>query len=146
MPDPHGGKPPYQSATDISQQTGGVPAPGMVLRPMESVISISEVVDTRVNHTGPVEICAAIQGAYDRARSQLVAQLDSYLQQPPLTERYRPKWLPAAETLREHVPKDEAAEVARDMFHGWVRRVRKAIPPAGSPELTAPFGDAEKDH
>jgi hypothetical protein len=105
---------------------------------MESVISISEVVGTRESPLGIVEVCATVESSYDRVPSQLVARLDACVQTTQGT-KLRPQWLPAAETLREHLARADASEVARDMFHRWVRRVRETIPDAGSsePELTA---------
>lgn len=97
---------------------------------MEPVISISEVVEKREMPGGMVEVCAVIESTFDKAQQQLVAQLGSHLQQSNATTHLRPRWLPADQTLREHVARAEASDVARDMFHRWVRRVRQTIPNA----------------
>ena len=95
---------------------------------MEPVISISEVVEKRESADGVWEVCATIESRYDKAQHLLTAQLESYLQREGDAAHQHPAWLPAAETLREHVDRSEASDLARDIFHRWVRRVRQSVP------------------
>lgn len=95
---------------------------------MESVISISEVVDKQESPSGMLEICATLESTYDKATHELIARLGSHVQQDKDARRLTLPWLPAAETLREHVGREEASDVARDMFHRWTERVRHCVP------------------
>ncbi len=96
--------------------------------PMEAVISISEVVEKHETPEGELETCATLEARYDRAQQQLVVELGSHVQRAKDARRTSPPWLPAGETIREHVPREEATEVARDIFHRWAARVRQAVP------------------
>lgn len=95
---------------------------------MEPIISISEVVEKRETPGGMLGVCATIESSYDKSKHQLIAQLGSYIQPEHSADHLHPGWLPAPETLREQVDKDEASDLARDMFHRWVRRVRTSVP------------------
>ena len=68
---------------------------------------------------------------FDEARQHLVVRLDSCLRTTDLRsreERIHADWLPKPEVVDEGVELGEADEVARDVFHRWVRRVRQAVP------------------
>ena len=61
----------------------------------------------------------------------MVLQLEAFLRPTDLLakERHlRAAWLPPNETVSESVARDECHEVAREIFHRWVRRVREAAP------------------
>lgn len=112
---------------------------------MKSDIFLSEVVDKRETVSGLLEVCASADGQFDRATSHLVVRLDAYLQDLQ-GEKFRPGWLPQAETIREHAPREEIHEVGRDIFRRWVKRVHSSLPgaiplgPDGKPN-TAPAGN-----
>lgn len=95
---------------------------------MESVISISEVVDKQPSSNGELEICATLESTYDKVGQQLTVRLGCHAQQAQDARRVSMAWLPAEETLREHVGREEASDVARDIFHRWAERVRHAVP------------------
>ena len=38
-------------------------------------------------------------------------------------------WLPGKSRVTEHAPREEASQVAHDVFASWVRKVRHSIPP-----------------
>jgi hypothetical protein len=95
---------------------------------MESVISISEVVEKQPSPNGILEVCATLESTYDKAAQQLTALLGCHVQEALGARRLAGPWLPAAETLREHVAREEASDVARDMFHRWAERVRHCVP------------------
>ena len=94
---------------------------------MKSDIFISEVVDTREVGKDIIEVCANVDGRYDRASSTLEIKQDAYLQNPA-GEQFRPSWFPQGETIREHLPHEEIQELGRSIFHRWVKRVREAVP------------------
>jgi hypothetical protein len=95
---------------------------------MESVISISEVVDKQQSPNGELEICATLESTYDKAAQRLVARLGCHVQQAPDARHIPMAWLPAGETVREQVDRDEASDLARDIFHRWAERVRHCVP------------------
>lgn len=94
---------------------------------MDAVISISEVVEKWEKPEGELEICATLESWYDRAAQQLTLQVGSSAHLMPGARPVPLSWLPAPETIREHAPRIEATEIARDVFHRWVSRVRRAV-------------------
>ena len=101
---------------------------------MRKVLSISEIVQTLDRETEPQELCAAAEAEYDDGRAILVVTLDAFVRQVHHArpdECTRPDWLPHAETLHESVSGEEASDLARDIFHGWIKKVRASV--AGRP-------------
>lgn len=98
---------------------------------MKRVIDTSEVLGTVETPQGIREVCAAANAEYDEGASRLVVKLDAYLRTTDLRtkeQRFAASWLPKPETVRESVGPDETVEMARDIFHRWVRKIREAIP------------------
>lgn len=98
---------------------------------MKRVIDTSEVLGTVETPQGMCEVCAAADAHYDEDVARLVVKLDAYLRTTDLRakeQRFPAGWLPKPETVRESVGPDETVEMARDIFHRWVRKVREAIP------------------
>jgi hypothetical protein len=78
-------------------------------------------------------VCATADANYDEATHRISVKLDSYLRPVPAragADPFREPWLPAAETVNESVSQEEGDALARDVFHSWIIRVRKAMPPA----------------
>jgi hypothetical protein len=97
---------------------------------MKTVISISEVVETASDWRGEWEVCASADATYDETNSVLIVHLKSFSR--PVETRSEPEiplpdWMPAGETVRERVSLEEAVEVAKDIFHRWVTRIRRCI-------------------
>ena len=68
---------------------------------------------------------------YDAGTSELVVRLDAFLRNLDLRTKEthsRETWIPKGETLRDHVAEDECVEMAREIFHGWVKKVRNSAP------------------
>ena len=98
---------------------------------MKRVTDTIEVLGTVESPQGSCEVCASADAQYDEDASRLVAKLDAFLRTTDLLtkeKRFRAEWLPKSETVREAVGPDETVEMARDIFHRWVQRVRKAVP------------------
>jgi hypothetical protein len=98
---------------------------------MERVLDISEVLGEVDTPRGRVELCASAIASYDELKTCLEVWLDSFLR----TKDYQAKekqfhagWLPKPETMVEPVGPDEAIEMSRDIFHSWVRKVRRSVP------------------
>jgi hypothetical protein len=80
--------------------------------------------------TQDLEACATAEALYDEEQSQLIIEMDSFLR--PADLRFKEEHLPAdflpeRQTFKDSVSQDEAAELARDIFHRWVRTVRESV-------------------
>ena len=98
---------------------------------MKRVIDTSEVLGTVDTAEGVREVCVTADASYDESAARLVVKLDSFLRNMDLVtkeKRFSADWLPKPETLHESVGPDETVEMARDIFHRWVRKVRQAVP------------------
>ena len=98
---------------------------------MKRIIDTSEVVGTVDMPQGTCEICADADANYDEEAARLTVKLDAFLRTTDLRSKERrlsADWLPGKETVTESVGPDETVEMARDIFHQWVRKVRKAAP------------------
>ncbi|MFM7102951.1 MAG: hypothetical protein ACKOET_13860 [Verrucomicrobiota bacterium] len=97
---------------------------------MRGVISLSEIVTTLEGPAGPEEVVATAEGSYDDTHRQVAVQLEAFLRPVDLVhaeQHLAAGWLPAAQTAREGVDREEASSLARDLFHRWVRKVREAV-------------------
>jgi hypothetical protein len=85
---------------------------------------------------GTCEVCAAAGAGFDETAGQLVVRLDAFLRPAGLRVKeghFRADWLPENETITEGVGREESAEMAREIFHRWVRKVREAAPQLHGP-------------
>ncbi len=99
--------------------------------PMKRVIDTSEVLGTVETAEGTCELCASADAAFDETARRLVVRLESFLRPTDLVAKerhFRPDWLPANETVSESVGLDDCREMAREVFHRWVRKVRETAP------------------
>ena len=98
---------------------------------MKHVIDTSEVLGTVVMPEGECEVCASAVAQYDEEAGRLRVQLDAFLRTTDLRKkekRLAADWLPRPQTLVEGVGPDETVELAKEIFHRWVTRVREASP------------------
>ena len=98
---------------------------------MKRIIDTSEVLGTVEIPEGTREVCASAEANYDEDARRLVMKLDAYLRNTELVtkeKRFAAAWLPKSETVRESVGPDEAMAMAREIFHRWVQKVRRAVP------------------
>lgn len=98
---------------------------------MKRVIDTSEVLGTVAVPEGTCELFAAADAGFDEAAGQLVVKLEAFLRPAGFLAKerhFRANWLPANETVTESVAREESGEVAREIFHRWVRRVRESAP------------------
>jgi hypothetical protein len=103
----------------------------MVLWQMKRVIQTSEVLGNVDRPEGTCEVCASADAGYDELAGRLAIELTAFLRPIGLQvkeRRFRADWLPADETITESVARNECLDVARQIFHRWVGRVRKAAP------------------
>jgi hypothetical protein len=98
---------------------------------MKRIIDTSEVLGAVDESDGTYEVCVSADANYDDTAGRLVVQLESFLRTTDLRSKEKhlsANWLPKSETITESVPPSEASEVARNIFHRWVRKVRAAAP------------------
>src|SRR5881394_3959079 len=98
---------------------------------MKRVIDTSEVLGSVQTIEGEREVCVSADANYDEDAGRLVIKLDAFLRNTDLVtkeKRFSAEWLPKPELVRESVGPDEKVEVAREIFHRWVRKVREAVP------------------
>ena len=98
---------------------------------MKRVIDTSEVLGTVEVPEGMCEVCVSADASFDEAAGRMVVKLEAFLRPAGLLVKerhFRADWLPANETVTESVGREESGEMAREIFHGWVRKVREAAP------------------
>ena len=97
---------------------------------MARAISITEILGTIQD--GKVEVCASAETEYDPATEKVVVTLGAFTRRVAVSGngRHLPEpWLPRDERVCEHLPRSDADEFTKDVFHGWVRKVRASVPP-----------------
>lgn len=98
---------------------------------MKRIIDTSETLGAVETPEGRRELCASADATFDEKANRLVMKLDSYLRPTDLLakeRRTRAGWLPENETITESVALEECREMACEIFHRWVRKVREAAP------------------
>lgn len=99
---------------------------------MKRVIDTSEVLGNVETPDGTCEVCVSADAGFDEAAERLVVKLEAFLRPAGLLVKerhFRADWLPANQTITESVGCEECGEMAREIFHRWVRKVREAAPP-----------------
>ena len=98
---------------------------------MKSLFDTIEVLGTLETARGTCELCAAANAEYNPEALKLEVKLDAFLRTTDLRsaeQRFAEAWLPKPELVRESVEQAEAVEMARDIFHSWVRKVKERAP------------------
>jgi hypothetical protein len=99
----------------------------------EEIMSTSEILGTI--RDGKFQVCATAEAEYDHDARAISIVLDAFTRKavagPNGTHLAEP-WLPKSECVREHLSREEADDFVKDVFHGWVKKVRASIP-ADSP-------------
>jgi hypothetical protein len=103
---------------------------------MKRIIDTSEVLGTVETPDGTCEVCVSADANYDDEAGRLIVRLESFLRTTTLRakeKRVSAIWLPKPETVTESVGPDDTVELAREIFHRWVKKVRAAAPSLHSP-------------
>jgi hypothetical protein len=98
---------------------------------MQRVIDTSEVLGTVETPEAAGELCASADARFDETTGRLLVKLEAFLRPTGFLAKerhFRADWLPGNETVTESVSREECHEVAREVFHRWVRKVREAAP------------------
>jgi len=96
---------------------------------MKNLINLSEILGTIED--GAIEVCASATADYDAAAAKVTVTLDAFARPsvPAGPNGHAPApWLPKAESVTEHLPREEADAFTHDVFGNWVRRVRSSVP------------------
>lgn len=99
---------------------------------MEHLNSISEIIGTLEDREGEVQICATADTFYDAAEERVVVELGALARHVTASggdgTQVPEPWLPKGQRVSEHLPRIEVTDFTKDVFHGWVRTVREAVP------------------
>jgi hypothetical protein len=98
---------------------------------MKRIISSSEIIRLFTREDHEFEVCATGAANFDERKSQLIVELDSFIRPAEVRakETHLPAdWLPRKQTLREFVAHDAAVDLAKDIFHRWVGKLRQSVP------------------
>ena len=98
---------------------------------MKRIISTSEIIGSFTRDEREFEVCATAEANLDESKSQLVVALDSFVRSVDICakEKHLPAdWLPKKQNVKESVSPEEAPDLAKDIFHRWVGKVRQSVP------------------
>ena len=79
----------------------------------------------------PFEVCVEALASHDRVENLLTVELRAFLRAEKhdhIGEVTTPAWLPAPQTLTEHVGTEEAHAVASDVLSSWRHKVAGSLP------------------
>lgn len=112
--------------------------PGLVcdISLMNHSISLGELVKTVPMVVKGVEammeVHATLSAHYEQGTQEVVAEVDAYVcpddASHMMEDHLRPEWLPSKQVVRVGGEAGETSDIARDVFHSWVRRVRESVP------------------
>jgi hypothetical protein len=98
---------------------------------MKRIIDTTEVLGTVEMPEGMCELDVSADASFDEAAERMVVKLQAFLRPTNVLVKerhFRADWLPENETVTESVRREECHDVAREIFHRWVRKVREAAP------------------
>lgn len=98
---------------------------------LHALLDATQVLGTVEIDGATHEVCAEAVANHDRRTNQLNVNLRTFLrseQQDHIGEQSTPEWLPASQSVTEHVEAEEAHAMASDVFASWKRKVAAAIP------------------
>jgi hypothetical protein len=79
-----------------------------------------------------VDLHATLTAHCEAGAGELVVELDAYVcpddANHMMEDHLRPEWLPGKQVVRVGGEAGETSDIARDVFHSWVRRVRESVP------------------
>ncbi|MGV3756299.1 MAG: hypothetical protein ACO1QS_13030 [Verrucomicrobiota bacterium] len=98
---------------------------------MRRVVSSSQIVGTCEWRGQMIDVSAHSDAYYDETAGKLEAKLSAAAEPADIEfhpEWSKPDWLPAKQTVEEHLAYEEALPAAKAIFRNWSRKVREAIP------------------
>ncbi len=106
-------------------------SPGECHLVMRRVVSSSEIVGTCEWRGQLIDVSAHSDAHYDEAGEKMLVELTADAEPADIEfhpEWIKPGWLPAKQTVTEHLAYEEALPAAKTIFRNWARKVREAIP------------------
>jgi len=98
---------------------------------IHSLLDTTQVISIHTLEDRPYEVCVEAVASHDRSQNLLTVQLRAFLraeQHAHIGEVSTPSWLPAAETVTEHVGAEDAHAVAADVLASWRHKVAGCLP------------------
>lgn len=99
--------------------------------PMSHAVSFSECVGHTFFEGEPVLVFATVDASYQDERHEVEVSRKAYVtpkNMKHLAEHREAPWLPPESVVTAGCDGYEASDVARDIFHSWVRQVKESIP------------------
>jgi hypothetical protein len=97
---------------------------------MKKIASRTEILGSFDRDGRQFEVCAISEANFDEEHSRLVMDLDSFVRPVDIRvkeEHLQPDWLPRKRHLTESVSMEDAQDMAKEIFHGWVAKTRQCI-------------------
>ena len=98
---------------------------------IHALLDTTQVIGETVLDGVPHEICAEALASHDRHSNQLTVNLRAFLRatrHDHISEVTTPAWLPAPQTVTEHVEAEEAHAMAADIFTAWRHKLAVVQP------------------
>ncbi len=98
---------------------------------IHALLDITQVIGTVAIDGAVHKVCAEAVARHDHPTDQLTVSLRAFLraeQHDHIGEITLPDWLPAPQTVTEHVAAGEAHAMANDVFQSWCHKVTGTIP------------------
>lgn len=98
---------------------------------IHSLLDTTQVISVIQLDGVPYEVCAEAAASHDRSQNLLIVELRAFLRAEThdhIGEVTTPAWLPAPQTVTEHVGAEEAHELAADVLASWRHKVAGSLP------------------
>ena len=98
---------------------------------IHALLDTTQVIGTLQIDGSPFEVCAEALANHDRHSNQLTVNLRAFLRATKhdhIGEMTTPAWLPAPQTVTEHVDGEEAHAMATDIFARWCHKLTTSLP------------------
>lgn len=98
---------------------------------VHKLLDTTKVVGATTIDGMPFEVCAEAEATHDHATSMLSVNLRAFLrtlEHTHLGETAAASWLPTPDNVTEHVDREEAGEMAKDVFASWCHKVERTLP------------------
>ena len=98
---------------------------------IHALLDTTQIIGHTQHEGSPHEVCAEAIANHDRRSNQLSVTLRAFLRattQDHISEVTTPDWLPATQTVNEHVDAEEAHEMAKDIFTRWSHKLAASLP------------------
>ncbi|WP_395748751.1 hypothetical protein [Prosthecobacter sp.] len=98
---------------------------------IHALLDSTQVISLIQQEGVPYEVCAEALASHDRGKNLLTVELRAFLRSENhdhIGEVSSPGWLPAPQTVTEHVGAEEAHALAADVLKNWRHKVESCLP------------------